>query len=945
MEFLCTGKKIQLMIRKYFKHTFHTRRNLWGIGLLLIGSLLLVAAIFAQDSAQAQDDRKPQGSPIHPLFPLLDADGVNVLESGAPVSTMQTCGACHDAEFIAGHSFHADVGLGSLTESGDIDGGREWDYSIGYFGQWNPITYRYLSPSDDEIVDMTTAEWVQSFGLRHAGGGPALLSQEGIPLAELVLDINNPQTSIVNADGTLSEWNWSESGTIEMNCFLCHLTETGNETRMATIAASDFAWANTATLVDTGVVAQDDDGWTWNTEAFNANGDVMNEYVGVQDPTRENCGQCHGVVHTDAQDPLVLDANCDTSDWTTLTTGQVISPQKIANSGSNIAGKSDLTRSFDIHAERVLECVNCHYSLNNPVYYQEDEDSRPDHLIFDPRRLDIGEYLLRPVHNFATGPNLASSDTAPTMRTCESCHAMQASHDWLPYQERHATALACESCHIPKLYGSALQSIDWTVLQIDGTPIKECRGVEGDPTININALITGFEPVLLPRENTDGSVALAPHNLVSAWYWIYGNPARPVPQAYLQGAFLADGAYHDDILTTFDADNDGVLSTAELVIDNDAKENLVKSRLEALGLTNPRIEGEVLPYNINHNVTHADYAVRECDACHSNESLITQDFLLSNRLPGDVMPRFQERNAALISGDFTLEDGKLYYEPQTSTDNLTLYVLGHDRVPLVDWIGLLFFVGTLLGVFGHSTMRYMSARKRPAHDVRLEKVYMYSVYERQWHWLQTAVILLLLVTGLIIHKPDFFGMFSFPFVVQVHNILALILVINAFLAAFYHLASGDIAQFVPQPRGFFYQAYQQAWFYLRGIFRGDPHPFAKDTEHKLNPLQQITYLAILNIILPAQVITGALMWGAQTYPDLTESIGGLTYLAPIHSLVAWTFAAFIVMHVYLTTTAHTPLAGIRAMIVGWDELEIHTENEANAEVDASSEASSVENED
>jgi hypothetical protein len=32
-----------------------------------------------------------------------------------------------------------------------------------------------------------------------------------------------------------------------------------------------------------------------------------------------------------------------------------------------------------------------------------------------------------------------------------------------------------------------------------------------------------------------------------------------------------------------------------------------------------------------------------------------------------------------------------------------------------------------------------------------------------------------------------------------------------------------------------------------------------------------------------------------------------------------------VMHVYLTTTAHTPLAGIRAMIVGWDEVEVHGE--------------------
>jgi hypothetical protein len=29
------------------------------------------------------------------------------------------------------------------------------------------------------------------------------------------------------------------------------------------------------------------------------------------------------------------------------------------------------------------------------------------------------------------------------------------------------------------------------------------------------------------------------------------------------------------------------------------------------------------------------------------------------------------------------------------------------------------------------------------------------------------------------------------------------------------------------------------------------------------------------------------------------------------------------MHVYLTTTGHAPLAGIKSMMMGWDELEVH----------------------
>src|SRR5574341_122303 len=48
-------------------------------------------------------------SPLHPVFPLLDADGQPVIESSEPVSASQTCGACHDVEFIAAHNTHAGV--------------------------------------------------------------------------------------------------------------------------------------------------------------------------------------------------------------------------------------------------------------------------------------------------------------------------------------------------------------------------------------------------------------------------------------------------------------------------------------------------------------------------------------------------------------------------------------------------------------------------------------------------------------------------------------------------------------------------------------------------------------------------------------------------------------------------------------------------------------------
>ncbi len=903
-------------------------------GLITGGLVLVIDRVSAAESAPAP---VAQGSPLHPSYPLLDEDGVHVLESGKPVSTMQTCGSCHDATFIEQHSYHADIGLSDMTAPGEVEGGSEWDTSPGFFGEWDPLTYRYLSPEGDERIDLTTADWIKNFGIRHVGGGPALYGREGTRLDDLPANAAITETHIVDPEtGELVPWDWEESGVVEMNCFLCHTPTPNNDARIETIHAGQFGWANTATLLGTGIVEQTGDSWEWNADAFDEDGNLTAEFVTIQDPTSENCSQCHGLVHVDAQTPLVM-TGCTPDQWSTITTGQIISPQRLSDSGMNLTSKEILSRSWDVHAERVLSCTDCHYSLNNPVYFQESDATRPEHLTFDPRRIDIGEYLYRPLHQFAKGQS-SQGGLAPeldnTLRRCESCHSIEVTHDWLPYKERHTEALSCETCHIPQMYTPARQSIDWTVINADGTPDAACRGIETEGETFSTALLDGFEPVLLPRQNADGTVSLAPHNLITSWFWVYGDPQRPVAQRDLEAAWLDGDSYHPDVMATFDADGNGKLDSSELLIDTDEKEALIASRLESLGLDNPRIESQVRPYTINHDVAEGDWAIKDCQVCHGEESRITQAIQLSDQVPGGVMPTVISTGTVELGGEFyTADDGSLYFQPATKTDSANLYVLGHNSVGWIDWAGIVIFLGTLGGVATHGGLRYFAARRRAAHEPELKRVYMYSVYERLWHWLQTLVIFILIFTGLIIHKPDMFGMFSFKYVVQVHNVMAAILVANAFLAAFYHLASGEIRQFLPEPHGFFNQAIEQAMFYLRGIFKGDEHPFEKTRDRKMNPLQQVTYLAILNVLLPLQVLTGLLMWGAQRWPDISEALGGLPLLGPAHSLIAWLFAAFIVMHVYLTTTGHEPLAGIKSMIMGWDEVEVHHQSDQSDQSD------------
>jgi thiosulfate reductase cytochrome b subunit len=921
---------IQLLLYQIYKSK-PARLGLAGIILMAVawGSYTVWAKPGAQPVAQT--------SPLHPTFVVLDKDGENVLDSGQPVSTIQTCGACHDTAFIESHSFHSDLGLSDFTTAGQTISGKPWDASNGLFGKFDPLTYRYLSQAGDERLDLSTAEWLMVNGVRISGGGPAVTSREGQPLTSLEPDAENPESSLLDpVTGEAEPWDWTESGVLEMNCLLCHSANPNNEARIAEIQSGKFGDATTATLLGSGIVVKSADGWSYNREAFDDNGELKQDYVRIQDPTNDNCAQCHGEVHTDREDPLTL-AACDTTQFQTATTGQVISSQRISESGLNLEDKNNLSRSWDIHAERALKCTDCHYALNNPVHYQEAVEDNPEHLVYDPRRLEIGEYLQNPDHNFARGQS-AQFTVAPeykgTMRRCDSCHEAQKTHaDWLPYAERHMEVVACETCHIPQMYAPAIQSYDWTVLKADGAPLSACRGIEGQDTVT--DLVTGFKPVLMQRTNIDGDTLLAPYNLITSWFWIYddanGN-TRPVRMTDLEAAYFENGSYAPEISAAFDANGDGNLDESELKLDTDAKQAVIESRLGALGLANPRIYGQVQPYSINHNVTRGDEVTSDCRLCHNDQSMITAPIQMASYLPGSVVPEFVKDTNVASTGEISNQDGALYYQPATEKDGV--YIFGHNRVAWVDWIGALFFMGVLLGVSVHAAMRYISALRHPKAHGPVEEIYMYDVYERFWHWLQTITIVLLLFTGLIIHRPDIFGAFSFPYVVVVHNVLAAILVINAALSLFWHLVSGEIRQFIPRPYGFFDNAIVQAKYYLQGIFKGNEHPFEKTKSKKLNPLQQVTYFGLLNVLLPLQIITGALMWGVQQWTQAASLLGGLPFLAPFHSLVAWLFASFIVAHVYLTTTGVTVFDDIRAMVTGWEKVEIHEELAEAAETPA-----------
>ena len=199
----------------------------------------------------------------------------------------------------------------------------------------------------------------------------------------------------------------------------------------------------------------------------------------------------------------------------------------------------------------------------------------------------------------------------------------------------------------------------------------------------------------------------------------------------------------------------------------------------------------------------------------------------------------------------------------------------------------------------------------------MRRVVLYESFERLWHWAQALMIITMMLTGFEIRGLGI-HLFGFQRAVSLHNILAVALVTLIIFAIFWHITTGEWRQYIPS-RKFLRE---MVAFYLTGIFKGSPHPVKKHRMAKLNPLQRIAYLGFKVLIIPVQVTTGALYY---FYPNLQHAMGwspsALWVIAVIHVLGAFGLVAFLIGHVYLTTTGHTPLTNIKAMITGWEDLQ------------------------
>jgi thiosulfate reductase cytochrome b subunit len=211
----------------------------------------------------------------------------------------------------------------------------------------------------------------------------------------------------------------------------------------------------------------------------------------------------------------------------------------------------------------------------------------------------------------------------------------------------------------------------------------------------------------------------------------------------------------------------------------------------------------------------------------------------------------------------------------------------------------------LLGVLGHGLLRIIFSKEQEGAE---HKYYLYTIPVRLWHWSNAILFIVLLFTGLLNH----FGVGPSATMVKMHHFLGGVYVFCFIAFIFMGLLTGNIKQYVMELNGMFGRVFKQAMYYLIGILQNKPHPYEVNAETKFNPIQQVSYVVVMFMLVPAIIVSGVVTLYVKTPCGLVT-----------HAILAICGLVFIIIHVYMCTTGDKPMSLIKGMIDGYHREREH----------------------
>lgn len=201
----------------------------------------------------------------------------------------------------------------------------------------------------------------------------------------------------------------------------------------------------------------------------------------------------------------------------------------------------------------------------------------------------------------------------------------------------------------------------------------------------------------------------------------------------------------------------------------------------------------------------------------------------------------------------------------------------------------------------------------------LEKMYLYPLWIRIWHWINAILFIVLLITGISMQysNPENPFLISFELSVQLHNFCGITISLNYIFFILGNLITSNGKQYKMKTKGLMKRLYDQSVFYLFGMFKKADPPFKITPENKFNPLQRFIYTTAMYLGFPIIIASGfALLFPEIIIPQLF-GVSGILVTALIHVIFGFILSLFLFIHIYVCTIGSTVLSNFKSMITGW----------------------------
>lgn len=200
-----------------------------------------------------------------------------------------------------------------------------------------------------------------------------------------------------------------------------------------------------------------------------------------------------------------------------------------------------------------------------------------------------------------------------------------------------------------------------------------------------------------------------------------------------------------------------------------------------------------------------------------------------------------------------------------------------------------------------------------------EKLYLYPVWIRIWHWSNAVLCLLLILSGVSMqYSNPAYPFIRFDIAVLMHNIAGVLLTLNYLMFVIGNWSTANGKYYRVKFKGFFKRLMKQFAYYTIGIFdKNSKKPYPVSKKRKFNPLQKLSYIVVMYMFLPLIFITGWALLYPETIIQNVAGFSGIHLTGLLHIIMGFFISVFMFVHIYFCTIGTTVKSNFIAMFTGW----------------------------